>query len=132
MEKNRFDELVNNDKILLFAGLGGAVISDKKNQVAIELIFGYNGLPHNFNIVPKKRIYLSAFSIEDFSEAISTFPMADSIIVVGNADMEDYAISYELTTDLKQRRVRLKLLDMPELGEQFITDEEKAGIEVKY
>lgn len=132
MDKNRFEELVSNDRTLLFGSLGGAVISDKKNQVAIELIFAYNGLPHNFNLVPKKRICLSAFSIEDLSEGISTFPMADSIIVVGNADMEVYAISYELTTDLKQRRVRIKVLDMPELGDQFITDEEKNGIEVNY
>lgn len=132
MEISRFNELSNNPATLIIETAGCAYFKDPTDTIAIFFCFCYYGLDSSHKTIPDKRISLKKYLVKDLIPEIKLQTFSDQLVILVNADTFEYALSYELILDEKKRTIELRLLDLPNMAEHFITQEEKEGITIEY
>ena len=132
MEKSKYDELLANNKIVKFATKGTNYFRDLNSEIAIEFSFMHNGEPGNNSSRPIKRIFLRLFPLNNLIKEIPTIQIDKSVLVLANAEIYEYALTYKLEIYTDKKIVKVKLIDNPILGETFITGEEISCIEIHY
>ena len=114
------------------ATIGCYFFRDSSNEIVIQFLFMHNGDPNNITLKPQKRIFLSTSLLKDFLKEIPTIPLQDNVTILANADIFDYALTYNLSINSEQRAINVKLVDAPNVGETFITQGETDGITIYY
>jgi len=132
MRKSRFDELLEDRSVAKINTIGGGIFKDQKDEVAIQFLFMHAGDLACHTLPPKKRIFLSAFPYKNLIKEIQAYPIRDNIIILANADTFEYSLTYLLSIDSAERTIKVKILDEPNVGDRFITQEEVNGITVSY
>ncbi len=132
MTKEKFEELFNDKNIVKFGTTGYCIFKDVEDITAIQVAFSHSG--DSSELPPKKRIFLSAFPLNDL---VKDFPEPyqiknNQILILANADMHDYALAYHLTINPSESTIEVKLYEYPTVGEKFITQEEIDGLKIYY
>lgn len=131
MTREKFDELINNPSIVKIDTVGGGIFKDSEDIVAIQFFFMHAG---DFTeLPPKKRLYLSTFPLNNLIPEIKPYPIENNTLtILANADSYEYALTYSLVIDSKERKIEVKMIDHPNVGMSLITKEETEGICVHY
>lgn len=132
MDRIKYEKLLNDEKTIKIFTVGGCFFHDRHNEIAISFCFMYYNPFENYPLKPDKRIYLSVYPFQNLLNEISTKLLEKETLILVNADIFEYALTFTISIDILQRLVVVKIHDKPEMGENFITQEEKEGIRVQY
>ena len=129
MDKERFDELFGDPKTYKIGPIGGFVLRDEYAEIAVLFFFKHINLINGLD--PEKRIHLSVSRFANLKEVPTTI-LKDNITILANADVYEYALTYNLSIDTEHRTIEVKMIDKPDIGESFVTQEEIEGVKASY
>lgn len=132
MEKELFERIISDNKSIKFGEWNGQHFIFEPENLVIGFFFMHRGYPKNDFSEPDRRIILKVFPHNNLNVDIPLKAIEDTTIIIVNSDNYDYAFTFKLTVDIDNRKVKVKINDMPVLGQTIITDDEKHGIEIEY
>ncbi len=132
MKTERFKELLANKEVIKIGTIGGGFFKDKNNTIVIQFFFYHPGNYFHTSSLFNSRIDLSYFPLDNLIEEINPVLINESILILANADVEAYALSYRISINVTDKIISVVLVDMPESGERLISDDEKNGIELHF
>lgn len=131
MNREKFDDLINNSAVVKIGTVGGGIFKDSNDIVAIQFFFMHGG---DFSeLPPKKRLCLSTFPLKNLIPEIQPYPIENNnLTILANADSYEYALTYSLLVDPKERIIEIKMIEHPNVGMSLVTKEEIDGVNVHY
>lgn len=132
MEKTIFESIINDKKAIKFGICNQQYFIYEPANLVIDFTFSHEGLPNNKFSYPNQRIKLLIFPISNLNINLPLKSVGVSTRIIVNSDNSDYAMTFLLTIDSYNRKIKVIICDLPELGLYNLTDEEKNGIEIKY
>lgn len=134
MEQDKYLELLNKKSITKFLTNGCKYCRDVNNEIAIAVSFMHNGhhSENTWRTRPFKRIFLRQFPLKNLIPEIRPILIEKNILILANADIYEYALTYKLEIKVEKREIELKIVDYPILAESFVTNEEVNGIAINY
>lgn len=132
MKRNRYDSIINDSESIKMSELEEHLLYEKQ-EIVINFFFSHRGIP-NTSPIPNshRRIELSVFRADEFPLEVELKKTEVSTLIVVNSDDPNYAMTFQLQIDSANRRVNIQIADLPELGQEVITEEEKNGVQVAY
>jgi hypothetical protein len=121
----QYELYMNDEKVIKGGGNIVLYFLIPNEELILNLYFSYRPFDSN------KRVQYSFHTKNSILKSISR-PLSKNTIIVMNAEDRDYAISYRLLFDAEKRNISITLLNEPNMGEMFITNEEKKGIILNY
>ncbi len=132
MGKELIESIINDNKTIKFGEWNGQYFIFESANLVVGFFFMHRGYPKNYFTEPDRRIILSVFPHSNLNVDIPLKVIEETTRIIVNSDHPDYAMTFLLTIDVVNRKVKVKVNDMPVLGQSIITDEEKSGIEIEY
>jgi len=132
MKIEKYQELLADEKVIKIGTIGGGFFKDRNNTIAIQFFFYHPGGFFQNNAISNSRITFSIFPLENLIEEIKPITIIDTILILANSDSLNYALTYRISVNEKERKVTAILLDKPEMGDRLISDDERTGIELSY
>ena len=124
MEKEKFEKLNDDDKVIKIETIGGGYFQDVKERIAIQFFFYHPGGFYGSNSIMNSRINFSIFPLKQLIDGIFPIAIHDSVLIMANADAEAYALTYRITIDEQSKTASVVLEDEPEIGGQLSSDDE--------
>ena len=134
MNTEKYNELISDNSVIKFSGIAAITfLENSKYNIVIEFAFCHLGLNNlNYSAKPKSRIKLSISKITNeflkLTEGIQLLKIDTEIRILANSDRSDYALLFDLIIDETNRIISVTLLEEPELGISYLTNEEINGI----
>ncbi len=132
MEKHLIESIISDNKAIKFLQWSGQYFFFEPENLVIGFFFMHRGYPKNYFSDPDRRIILSVLPRGNLNIDIPLKSIEDTTKIMVNSDHPDYALTFLLTIDIGNRKVKVIINDMPELGKSIITNEEINGIEIEY
>lgn len=107
---------------------GFILLEDLKEQIIIAFHYDFSKV-----VNPEKRILLNVFRKENLTEKLeANFQIKSNATLLVNYSTPEYAYSFDLTVNRFKKSVLVRLKNNPNSGIEFITEEEKKGLEFFY
>ena len=132
MEKTKYEELLNDKKCIKIGTMGGGFLKDSAISKIIQFWFSHTGPLNNFTAKPDKRISISLIPENDFLSEIPTILFSGNLLIMVNADIYEYALTFNVYNNIEGRFIKVQIQDMPQIGDSFVTQEEADGIKIGY
>ena len=132
MNIERYNDLMGDPQVIKFGGWQGGYFNNPHADIVISLFFMHTGWRIDPSGRPEKRVTISIIDPEKLLVPILPKIIDKDTLFLMNADVEDYALSYRLLVDPHNNVVSLNLLDLPKIGDNIITQEERTGIVLRY
>lgn len=132
MEKSKFDSIISDQKSIKFEEGGGQHFLFEKENLVISFSFIHKSDSNLPISDPESRIALTVSPLDNLSGDMPLKTIGVSTQILVNADNHDYALTFLLKIDMPNRKVKVMIEDLPEMGQNIVTDEERNGIEVPY
>lgn len=132
MEKELFQSIINDNKTIKFGDWHGQYFLFEQQDIVVGFFFMHRGYPKDFLIRAGQRISLSVMPKSILNIDIPLKNIEETTQIVVNSDYPKYAMTFLLTIDKLNRRVEVKIKDIPILGKSLITVDEKNGIVINY
>jgi hypothetical protein len=124
MKIDKYKELIQDINAIKL-NEGPALFEYTEEQILIAFCFD-----HTKSLDRKKRIFLSVIRNENLLVGLEADRIKSKTLLLVNYLTPLYAC--ELTIDRNKKSVTILLQDVPQLGENLVTKEEREGIEVYY
>lgn len=133
MNQEKFDSLFKNSNVFKGIDNTGGIWHYKPDDIIIDWLFAYRGHPRDFE-ENLERLQVKVFPANQLTQGIPTIPMSSERLVLVNADESapDYAFTFLFSIDSKNRKVKVKIQDFPEIEDYQISEKERQGIEIAY
>lgn len=132
MEKKLIESIISDNKTIRLKEWNGQYFIFEPDNLIIGFFFMHRGYPKNSFSEPERRIILTVFFHDNLNVDIPFKVIEDTTRIMVNSDHLDYAFTFLLTVDRTNRKVKVKISDLPFLGQRIITNAEKEGIEIEY
>jgi hypothetical protein len=126
MNIDKYKELIQDINAIKL-NEGPALFEYTEEQILIAFCFD-----HTKSLDRKKRIFLSVIRNENLLVGLEADRIKSKTLLLVNYLTPLYACAFELTIDRNKKSVTILLQDVPQLGENLVTKEEREGIEVYY
>jgi hypothetical protein len=126
MKIDKYKELIQDINAIKL-NEGPALFEYTEEQILIAFCFD-----HTKSLDRKKRIFLSVIRNENLLVGLEADRIKSKTLLLVNYLTPLYACAFELTIDRNKKSVTILLQDVPQLGENLVTKEEREGIEVYY
>jgi len=130
MNYTRYTELLNDEKVINFSEWSGKDFISKNNKLVVTFSFRHGGYSSLHFPDPINRITLTVFPLEKLNVHMRLLEIEDEVLILANADDENYALSYILKVNEETNSATVIINDYPEDGTEIITEIEKTGLNV--
>jgi len=129
MEKQLFDKYLQNEKVVKLKSEEGCHMFNEKNNILVSFQYSFSG-----NIIPEadNRIYyfFEAYHYRNIPEIKDKVLIEDEVFILVNKEHLEHSILYKIT--IQNDCAILQLIELPEIGKNVITEDEKKGLKKYY
>ncbi len=132
MEQELYRVYLNDKDVIKFGKTGFVHLLYEPEDLIVYFEFVHGKYPDSYGRDFNHRIFLSSQPHSHLNLDIPPKVIGDMTTIIVNSDMPEFAMTFLLTIDILNRKLRVKIKDLPQDGIGVITEEERTGIEIQF
>ena len=131
MKKEKINKLKDDLSVIKLGETSLVHLLYPTDELVITFAFIYKGYPKLVSSDPFIRLMINAFPLKGVLVDIDFIEIKNDMLIMVNSDNDDYAMTFKISIDNKNKLVEVNMVDSPELGLEEITEDEKKRNQIK-